>query len=232
MKQIHLLECYSTQTLLKEKIEERDFDEHPLLISASRQKKGRGRRQNPWVHLDNALAFSLTFKPHVEPTLTPLEVASILIKYFQQQKRQLHLKWPNDLLNSHGQKCGGILCTYLTERIIIVGIGLNCGKADFENISPNGAVPGSIDTQRILNEREKETMPWKISQYLLENRMSSQQVLSNWNLHCSHIGEKVRIADDDKNIVGLFQGITTKGEAIIENNGKLENIPTGTLLVT
>ena len=229
MKQIHLSECSSTQTLLEKKIEQKIFNNLPLLISTSRQKEGKGRRQNQWIHLDNALAFSLTFKPHVEPTLTPLEIASILIKYFQQQQYQLYLKWPNDLLNSHGQKCGGILCTFLTEKIIIVGIGLNQGKIDGGDVIQNIIMPGSIDDKRVLSERDKQKLPLDISQYLIKNRMPSEQVIHTWNRYCSHLNKDVHIVDDDREIIGLFQGITLKGEAIIKNNGKQEYVTAGSL---
>ena len=224
MKQIHLLECSSTQTLLKKKIEQKEFDNLPLLVSTSRQKQGRGRRQNQWLHLENALAFSLTFKPHAEPTLTPLEIASILIKYFREY--ELYLKWPNDLINSGGQKCGGILCTFLTREIIIVGIGINWGKADFK-----GLEWGPVDDKRVLSEQEKQEIPFEMSQYLVKNRMSSQQVLRTWNRHCFHRDKEVFIIDNDREIVGLFQGITHKGEAIVSNNGRQEYVAAGSLRI-
>ena len=229
MKQIHLSECSSTQALLKNKIAE--YGHLPLLISTSRQREGRGRRQNRWIHVDNALAFSLTFKPHAEPTLTPLEVASILIKYFQQQGYRLHLKWPNDFLNSHGQKCGGILCTYLSGETVLVGIGLNVGRADFDELTKDMVAPGSIDDNKMLSEQDKQKIPLDIYHHLVKNRMSSQQVLNTWNQHCFHQGKNVTIVDDDKKVVGLFHGITPKGEAILECEGRREYVAVGSLVM-
>ena len=231
MKHIHLEECSSTQILLKKKIEQNASIRMPLLISASRQTEGRGRRQNQWVQTDNALAFSLTFKPHPEYGLTPLEVASILIKYFQGQGYGLHLKWPNDLLNSKGQKCGGILCTFLTEEIVIVGVGLNYGKSNFEGVPDTLITPGSVDDQRVLDQYDKEKMPLVISRYLLENRMSSKQIVATWTRHCFHRDKKVVVVDGDQKSSGFFRGITSKGEAIIESDEGPEYVTAGSLIV-
>ena len=178
--------------------------------------------------MDNALAFSFALKPHIRTTLTPLEVASILIKYFQREQFSLHLKWPNDLLNSQGQKCGGILCTFLTEETIIVGIGLNWGRADFKDI----AMSGSIDDQRTLSEQDKENIPLAIYHYILKNRISSQQILQTWSRHCYHQGKSVRIVDEDAEASGVFQGITVDGEAIIEDGGgESRHVTAGSLII-
>lgn len=231
MKHIHLLECRSTQTFLQESIERNGCENIPLLVSASRQTEGRGRGRNQWVHSDNALAFSLALGPHPEPTLTPLEVGSILINYFQQQTYQLYLKWPNDLLNSQGQKCGGILCSLMDGNTVVVGIGINLGKSDFQGVPRNTIVPGHIDDKKILIERDKQDIPLDISQYIIKNRMTAKQVLQTWNDHCFHQKKKVLIGDGNSSIGGLFQGITPKGEAIIESNGIHEYVTTGSLVI-
>ena len=231
MEQIHLLECPSTQTALKEKIEQNPSIDRPLLVSAQRQTQGRGRGERRWVQTDNALAFSLTLKPHEKPTLTPLEIASILTGYFRKQGYRLHLKWPNDILNSKGQKCGGILCTLLSEEILIAGIGLNLGQSRFEGVPHKFIAPGSVDEKRVLGRQDKKEMPLALSRYLMENRMSSKQVIDTWNYYCFHQDKKVIIADRKQKISGFFRGITTLGEAILENNGHQEYATTGSLLI-
>lgn len=231
MKHIHLLECCSTQTFLKGSIERNECKNIPSLVSTSRQTGGRGRGQNQWIHSDNALAFSLALDAHPEPMLTPLEMGSILINYFQQQTHQLYLKWPNDLLNSQGQKCGGILCSLMERKIVVVGIGINLGKSDFQDVPKNAITPGCIDDKKILAEQDKQDIPLDISQYLLKNRMTAKQILQTWNNYCFHQGKKVLVSDGNNSLSGLFQGITSKGEAIIENNGIHEYATTGSLLI-
>ena len=123
------------------------------------------------------------------------------------------------------------MCTYLTEKIVLVGIGLNVGKADFDELANDMIIPGSIDDKKILSEQDKEKIPLYISHYLVKNRMSSQEVLNTWSQHCFHCRKNVTIVDDDKKIVGLFQGITHKGEAILERDGQREYVSSGSLLI-
>ena len=229
MKHTHLLECRSTQIFLKKDIERNGWKGVPLLVSTSRQTEGRGRGNNQWIHSENALAFSLAINPHPEPMLTPLEIGSLLIKYFS--PNTLFLKWPNDLINSHEQKCGGILCSLLNNNTIVIGIGINLGKSDFKNIPTESLSPGSVDSKKILTEKEKEEIPCSISQYIIENRMIEEQVIQTWNEHCFHVGKRVLISDGKSSLSGSFQGITSKGEAIIENDGILKYAITGSLSI-
>ena len=141
------------------------------------------------------------------------------------------MKWPNDLLNTLGQKCGGILCTLLTEEIMLVGIGLNFGRTHFKDIPHDIIEPGSIDDKKILNEREQQQIPLDISQYLVRSRMSSEQIVSTWNQYCYHQNKQVIIIDENQKVSGFFRGVTPKGEAIIENNGRQKHIITGSLII-
>ena len=143
----------------------------------------------------------------------------------------MRLKWPNDLINAQGQKCGGILCTFLSEKAIIVGIGINYGRSSFEGIHNPIIPPGSVDEQRVLSEQDKERIPLAIYQYLLNHRMPSEQILQTWKKYCYHQGAKVRIIDEETEISGFFQGVTVNGEAIIESHGKQTHIPAGSLTV-
>ena len=229
MKHSHLLECPSTQTFLKEHIEKKGWNGAPVLVSTSHQTEGRGRRQNSWFHSANALAFSLALDSHPQPMLTPLEMGSILINYFSHHS--LSLKWPNDLVNSHGQKCGGILCSLLNDNIVVVGIGINWGQSDFPPFPQDAMAPGCIDRKKILTEQDKKNFPLDISQYIVKNRMTTEQVLQTWDEHCFHKNKQVVIRDGDDSLSGFFRGISPQGEAIIDNDGVRKHISTGSLVV-
>ena len=232
MEHIHLEECPSTQIFLKEKLESLDyFPENSILVSTSRQTQGLGRKNHKWIHLDNALAFSFTLKPHPKPNLTPLEIGASLVGYFQSLNQKLWPKWPNDLLNSQGQKCGGILCHFINAEIVIVGIGLNFGKVDSSQQNLSSTFPaGSIDEKRTLSKKDMEEFPKKIARYITENRISHQKVCETWNAQCPHLGREVTIIDGSQRIKGLFKGINAQGEAVLEIAKERKTIISGTLV--
>ena len=227
MKHIHLKECPSTQSFLKAKLEGKGPLKGPLLVSASHQAQAVGRGGAAWTHTANSIGFSLALAPHPEASLTPLEVGAALLGYFAGIGQQLSLKWPNDLLNSGGQKCGGILCTLVAPETVIVGVGLNWGEAP--SLQDADIAPGAIESGKRLSESEQEKLSYQIASHLLENRLSSENIRKVWNEHCFHLGKMVSIADNGKRIDGLFKELGPKGEAVIEQDGQIKTIVTGSL---
>ena len=109
----------------------------PFLAVAREQTCGRGRLSRRWhsskgdtlcvsvcvpAPTDSALLSSLTVR-------CGLEICGELSKTFG---AELFLKWPNDIYSKTGRKIGGILselfCRPRSERITVVGVGLNCHR--------------------------------------------------------------------------------------------------------
>ena len=131
IKHVHLPECPSTQGVLKKMLEEGGGDDGPTLVSTSRQTGGLGQGGSRWVHFAGSLAFSLSLPPHSRTGLTPLEVGAALTSFFASLGHRISLKWPNDLLNDKGEKCGGILCSLVDADTVVAGIGINWGRGDY-----------------------------------------------------------------------------------------------------
>lgn len=216
---------------MREKVEQSYNYGEKVLISTSNQQKGVGRQGKSWTHFENSLAFSLSFKPHLKASVTPLEVGALLVKYLKSIGHNLYLKWPNDLINSKKQKCGGILCTFINSNLVLVGIGLNWGKADYVPQNDSDILPGAIEFNSKLSREEQQTIPHNIASFLYANRLSSEEVSNTWRQFCCHYEKKVSLLDGTQTVSGIFKGIGPGGEALIAHKGKIQMFTTGSIVL-
>ncbi|MFG1504923.1 biotin--[acetyl-CoA-carboxylase] ligase [Halobacteriovorax sp. ZH5_bin.2] len=217
MKHLHFEEIPSTQTIAIE--EAHHYDQ--LLVSAKLQTSARGRRLNKWEDLQDSLCFSCKLEAQEKPTLLALEVAVMLSNYFNEHK--LLLKWPNDIFNVDSQKIMGILVNKDDDNYI-VGIGINYGGLPHETY-------GVLKPGNKLRDIDYKELPLKIYDYFLNNRLTEEETINQWNERCYHLNKEVKIVDEDSVIEGIFKGIGSFGEALIEVQGKIEKAYTGSLII-
>lgn len=218
MKHIHLKACDSTQKYLCELEVDSDID---YLVSTEAQTQGIGRHGNTWLSDNGSLCFSFTILENEILSLTSIEIGLILTKYFD----GLKVKWPNDLLNEKGQKCGGILINKKGDQKPVVGIGLNLNSSQFEVNSK--IKPGAIlETKNEINQKQ---MSLDIFNFIKENRLNKNEVYSLWETKCYHHNKQVILIDGDQSFEGTFLGIGKFGEAIININGLEKKFVSGSI---
>ncbi len=222
MQSIHLKEVDSTQTYLKQNYS--DLKEN-ILVSTSHQKGGHGRRGTHWEHLDEALAFSFTIKPSEVLTLSPLEIGCLLADFFSPE---LLLKWPNDLINKKQEKVGGIICQLVGETIV-VGVGINIYVNPTQIFNFPYPIGGLFEQKPNLDTEFKSILPNKLYQHVLNNRLTINQIKSQFNQYCAHLNQEVKITDHQKEFTGRFIGISDHGEALLEKEGHITKVLTGSL---
>lgn len=216
IKQIHVDACDSTQDLLKEQT---DRGNETLLVSTNKQVRGRGRGTKQWEDLPGSLCFSLTIEPHKILSMTALEVSVLVARFFEYEGCKLGLKWPNDLWDSRGMKCGGILVQGSGNNLI-AGIGLNL----FSDHPDFGGV------YRESFQFDKKSWSYRIAEFIIVNRYSdSDSLRKDWELRCQHLGENVTITEGNEVAEGIFSGIGQSGEAILSMNDGKKSFYNGTL---
>ena len=225
MHHIHLDRCKSTQGYLIENIKEyqKNADKR-VLVSSSNQYAGVGRSNNNWDDSENSLAFSFLLKPNKEITLTPLEIAVLVVDFFHVEFNiNTCLKWPNDLLKNDGTKYGGIISNFVNKDIIVIGIGINFSKPKLKKKTQNYKTPvGYLFEKKKLLDEDHKNISKKIYEHILNNRMESQEMIRNWNKLCLHLDKRVKVFNDIDEHVGLFKGVGEIGEAIIEIEDNFE----------
>ncbi len=149
----------STQDILKAKAENGDVPEGTV-VTAIEQTKGRGRQGRTWVSPAGNLYLSLLLKPDCGlqdiaqlSVLLSLAVGQTVKNVTPEDKNDIKLKWPNDII-MNGKKCAGILLeTGITSSKLdwlAAGIGINLNHAPEDTgISLNSIGPDKITTEKL-----------------------------------------------------------------------------------
>ena len=128
-------ECKSTNASLI-KLAKEGYPEGYSLLSVN-QTCGRGTRKNKWISISGNLFLSTLIRPNVE--ISKLSQISIIfglslfqfIKSLGLNKKQIKIKWPNDIL-IESKKVSGILVERF-ENFCVIGVGLNINSHPSEN---------------------------------------------------------------------------------------------------
>lgn len=228
MKHIHLERCNSTQKYLIEMTKDNAVDE--VLVSCDFQSHGIGQRGNLWDCYTNSLCMSFVLIENEVLSLTALEIGVLTCDFFKSNyKNELFLKWPNDILNSKGQKVGGIIINKQGDKKPIIGVGLNLFPSKNDKLSSYDVEAGFIFNTELNMAKEK--LAKSFYQFILANRHNSEIVIKKWNDLCIHIGKDVQIHNDNKTQDGVFEGIGKYGQALIKHEGKTIEYYTGSLRI-
>lgn len=225
----HFDSCPSTQKYLIAM--PRDNTVEDILISCDLQPNGVGQRNNSWDCYTHSLCFSFTAKENSVLNLTSLEMGVQICHFFKSKfDKDLKLKWPNDIINSDGNKVGGIIINKQGDQKPVIGIGLNLYQTDHESLESYEIQAGFIFSkeQKLLS---KELLSKEIFSYIINNRLSPPQTIKQWNTLCFHSNLIINIKDGDNEHKGIFIGIGNYGQALIKNEDHITEFYSGTLRI-
>jgi len=213
-----------------------------LILVAHRQTSGRGQKNRNWESgTESNLFFS--FLTHIKENkdfnltlLAPLLAVPVLKTLNNSGIEDLKIKWPNDLLYKK-KKLAGILCesTVIDDlRIIVAGIGVNLyGKPS--HFSEN--ILHKVDTVENITGIKYDKKRF-INMLILEINLMLESIINNdislylseWIKNCYCIDKKISIKKGEEIITGLIQGISEKGELIINYDNKILFVDSGVWL--
>ena len=132
----------STNRFLKKMSATQSLDNFTVVVTEN-QLKGKGQRGAKWVSENGKnLTFS-TLINHIDihprdiyliNIITAIALIETLEKY---QLKDLHIKWPNDILSENKKICGILIENSIQSNgkiKSIIGIGLNVNQKSFENL--------------------------------------------------------------------------------------------------
>ena len=209
------------------------------IVITDQQLNGKGQRGRKWVFQNGkSVAFSFFSNHNIDsnkigylPILSGLAVSNALTKLNVSSQ----LKWPNDII-VNGKKIGGILCESTirkkSSRNIVIGIGMNINQEenDVQNLNiPNA---GSLKTEynRVFVREEIISSVINNLEILLQSFPKNiNKITHNWVKACAHLNQDIELSYNSKKIKGIFKGLGDNGVGIVEKNGILIDIASGSI---
>jgi len=202
------------------------LDAGPLVITAERQVKGRGRRGREWVSPAGNLYASFAYCPNV-PLMRFAELSFVvavavaeMAEALAGEHASIRCKWPNDVL-ADGAKLSGILLETARSTAgrdaVIMGIGINVASAPTD--TPYGAVAlGQLDpaitVERVLAMLSMRLTAWTETW----ETQGFAHVRSAWLAVADGLGKPVvaRLADGE--LHGRFDGLDVDGALLLRQD--------------
>lgn len=209
-------------------------------VLAKSQTDGRGQMRRHWDSPPGNLYASLRLPP-APPFSTiaaPVAIGALWANALRSFGCAVQLKWPNDLViirNGVCAKLGGIL---LEERkgCLLAGVGINIDRAPDPGKSQEGFTLPAAD----LNcEGRSGSLPspsqlwrgllrhlysaWRSGNFFAKIWRDTAEELLLWR------GEMVTMKDGRECVQGILGGIGENGAALLEINGKTEEILSGSM---
>jgi biotin-[acetyl-CoA-carboxylase] ligase BirA-like protein len=231
----HLEETPSTQFAIEDYCKAHPQESQAsrnILVSATDQTNGHGRRQTKWRHFKNSLAFSFSLAAREQATLATLEIAILLAKFCQKHtNKKMSLKWPNDLYTPENEKLAGIIAKNTSSQILF-GVGINWGRIEDTECVVEADYPFSSVTDQEINSQQKKDLPLAIYHYILNNRLTEEEIQKSWRELCCHNHMFVEISEGSQKTQGEFIGIGPMGEAVLQlKDGQKKTFFNGSLRV-
>ncbi len=215
---------------------------HGTLVIAGRQEAGRGRRGRAWESpAQDGVFMTVLLRPDLKPkdaSMLTLVAAMAVAKAV----RQLYglpamIKWPNDVLLS-GKKICGILTEMSAEidsvNYLVTGIGINVSNRKFEGEVSQMATSILLEGGKRARRVELIEAVWE--QYekyydLFMKKMDLSDIVEEYNGSLVNLGRQVRILDPKEPFVGTAEGITPKGELLVETGQGTRRVSSGEVSV-
>jgi BirA family biotin operon repressor/biotin-[acetyl-CoA-carboxylase] ligase len=198
----------------------RQGERGPLWITAERQSAGRGRRGRKWISVPGNLHASLLLTDPGPAEHWPqlsfvaaLAVHDAVVELAPEIRPRMGLKWPNDLLLS-GAKFAGILIEGEGGEeagAVAIGIGVNCTAHPAEAAYPatDLAAAGARVTAAALFAALSVKVPGRLAQWNGGNGFAT--IRADWLVRAAGLGDILRIALPDRELVGRFEGLDNAG---------------------
>ena len=202
------------------------------------QTQGRGRLGRQWTSRPgDGLYLSAVLCPDAPRALWPslsfavsLAVYKMLTEAVEEDKAQISLKWPNDVL-VNGGKIAGILLE-AGESGVVAGCGINLKNAptdasqkhpatSLDKFCPDGQMHSPAKLAFRLVHKLAEC-------YEMWQNNGHQAVIADWQRHCFMIGQNVQIQTPARLIEGRCEAIGEEGQLIVcDTAGKQHFITAG-----
>ncbi|MBR1391559.1 MAG: biotin--[Lachnospiraceae bacterium] len=215
---------------------------HGTLVVADHQNSGRGRRGRSWSSPSQTGIFmTLLLRPDIEPAnasmLTLLAALAVARGIEKNTGLTVQIKWPNDIV-INGKKVCGIL-TEMNAQMdyvnhIIIGIGINVHNTEFPDEIVQTATSIYLESGRHVQRAELIEAIWEEFEACYEGFLETQDlssVLKEYDQYLVNRGKRVCVLDPKGTFEGVAEGITERGELLVETAEGQRKVASGEVSV-
>lgn len=218
----------------------RDQVKEGAVVFAETQTRGRGRLGRRWISPPGkGLWFSVLLRPNLPPesaTQLTIAAATALARAIRSQTElRPEIKWPNDIL-IRGRKVAGVLTELSAEldriRYVILGIGVDVNQGADEFPTELRSIATSLRIERgqaldrpalaaaVLHDLDHD--------YHRVLRGEFEAVASEWEDHCTTLGQDVCIQVGHRQLRGRAESLDGTGALLLRtHHGHLERVTGG-----
>ena len=198
------------------------------VVWARVQRAGRGRRGRSWISPPGNLYFSVILRPACEARsvaqLSFVAALAVLDLVDELLPGRARCKWPNDVLVDGGKVAGVLLESALGPggRVdwVVLGIGVNLAS----HPGIEGPVPStSLADAGAMTLAPEEALPPVLAALAHRRREWETQgfaaVRSAWLARAHGLGGPVRVANGERRLTGIFEGLDEGGALVLAQAG-------------
>lgn len=211
------------------KLRSKNFDGQNIIFSASSQTSGRGRMGRKWISENGNLFMSQLFYLNVAISdlvfITSLSIAESIKELTS--RRDISIKWPNDVLVSGG-KISGILIETGENNTVIVGVGINL----ISSPQSKDILYPVANLQSLGKEIKREVFLQTYLKYFNSNLKECMHkgflgIRQRWLGYAARLNKRIEIRQTGKEFAGIFKGIDEQGFLLLEHNQTIQKIAAG-----
>jgi BirA family biotin operon repressor/biotin-[acetyl-CoA-carboxylase] ligase len=230
----------STMDVLSSKLQSEDKKaEEGLAVQAYEQVSGKGRHGNSWISPKGNLYISVLFFPQkdIKDFGQMAFVVALALKqtylYFNINKDDLRLKWPNDIL-IHNKKAAGLLLEAgkdIDNRdYLILGAGVNIFYAPEEKFKLTDFRTDFIqgDEVTIINEFRDIFLKNLSQYYTIWHKKDFTFIKDEWLESAAFLNEEINVRSANDVRKGVFETIDDNGALLLRGkDGKTTRVLSG-----
>jgi BirA family biotin operon repressor/biotin-[acetyl-CoA-carboxylase] ligase len=234
----HFTTLGSTNDHLKGMMDAPEF----TCVVADEQTAGRGRRQRVWHSSPgDGLYLSALLRPRPEssskiPLISLMAAIAVAEALIERGVAGVDIKWPNDVM-ARDRKISGILAEGAsvgsnTARIIL-GIGVNLNHKSFPPELSRTSTSIAIETgDRVVVDEFRDQLLEKIRRWYEVWERDDGLIVNRWQQLSTYArGQRVVVALDDEQVVGMTAGLNESGALrLITDDGEMKVILAGEVM--
>lgn len=229
-KLFDLKEIDSTNSYLKQFLEDNDKEIEGLVVVTKNQVSGRGQKGNVWESENGKnLTFSIYLKPNVQVQNQFLisKVISLGIVSFLEDIGlcNLKIKWPNDIYCNENKISGILIENSIRQNKVynsIVGVGLNVNQKVFKSEKQPTSIVNQLDKELDLEKLLNQLLFFIEKQYMLLKSGKEVKINKNYLNSFYWLNETRCFRINNDKVQGVITGVDSIGRLEIQINKEIQ----------